>query len=288
MRRLMALIAVAALAFAACSDDDGGTEAGRRLLDHDHARVDDHHRATPRPVSGVRCGDRGPGEGAARRRARWRRAVVAAVGARPRGRRRPDAARRRLPRPGRRGRHRDGDVEVRRARAARRASPPSSRTAPANRSGGRPRLATPRTLTWSSSARCSRGSSEELCIDESRVYAAGLSMGGFMSSLVACEMSGRFAAVAPVAGLQFPEGCNPGRPDPRAVVPRHGRSDPAVQRRREHRRAAAGARRRTGPTTTSTSVPTDTRRRGLPGGGAGLGRAERLRGLDRRGRERQR
>ena len=85
-----------------------------------------------------------------------------------------------------------------------------------------------------------------------------------MSSLVACEMSDRFAAVAPVAGLQFPDGCDPGRPVPVLVVPRHGRSDPAVQRRREHRRAAAGARRRDGPTTTSTSVPTDLDGEGYP------------------------
>jgi polyhydroxybutyrate depolymerase len=65
-----------------------------------------------------------------------------------------------------------------------------------------------------------------LCIDTSRVYAAGLSMGGFMSSAVGCAMSDRFAAVAPVAGLQFPEGCDPGRPVP--VMAFHGTEDPIL------------------------------------------------------------
>src|SRR4051812_49292007 len=38
-----------------------------------------------------------------------------------------------------------------------------------------------------------------LCIDTTRVYAAGLSQGAFMSSSIACEYADRFAAVAPVA-----------------------------------------------------------------------------------------
>ena len=130
------------------------------------------------------------------------------------------------------------------------------------------------------------GVSEELCIDESRIYAAGLSMGGFMSSLVACEMSGRFAAVAPVAGLQFPDGCNPGRPMP--VLSFHGTADPILLFNggvnTDALRPVLGG---DGPTTTSTSVPTDLDGEGYPAAARRLGRAERLQGLVRRGRERR-
>ena len=107
------------------------------------------------------------------------------------------------------------------------------------------------------------GVSEELCIDESRIYAAGLSMGGFMSSLVACEMSGRFAAVAPVAGLQFPDGCDPGRPIP--VLSFHGTADPILLFNggvnTDALRPVLGG---DGPTTTSTSVPTELDGEGYP------------------------
>lgn len=44
----------------------------------------------------------------------------------------------------------------------------------------------------------------DFCIDSSRVYATGLSYGAFMSSSLACRMADRFAAVAPVSGLQCP------------------------------------------------------------------------------------
>jgi polyhydroxybutyrate depolymerase len=65
-----------------------------------------------------------------------------------------------------------------------------------------------------------------LCIDTSRVYASGLSMGAFMSSLVACAMSDTFAAVAPVAGIQFSDSCTPDRPVP--VIAFHGTKDPIL------------------------------------------------------------
>ncbi|HWJ63634.1 MAG TPA: PHB depolymerase family esterase, partial [Acidimicrobiales bacterium] len=66
----------------------------------------------------------------------------------------------------------------------------------------------------------------ELCVDVSRVYATGLSNGAFMSSVLACTMADRFAAVAPVAGLIRPEGCDPSRPVP--VLAFHGTADPIL------------------------------------------------------------
>lgn len=47
-------------------------------------------------------------------------------------------------------------------------------------------------------------------VDEKRIYAAGLSNGGMMCYLIACELSEHFAAVAPVAGAMFDTtSCNP-------------------------------------------------------------------------------
>jgi polyhydroxybutyrate depolymerase len=62
-----------------------------------------------------------------------------------------------------------------------------------------------------------------LCTDETRVYATGFSGGGRMSSLLACRLGSRIAAVAPVSGLRFPGPCN-GRPIP--VLTFHGLADP--------------------------------------------------------------
>ncbi len=65
-----------------------------------------------------------------------------------------------------------------------------------------------------------------VCIDTSRVYVAGLSNGAFMTSIAACDLSVRIAAVAPVAGIQAPAGCDPARPVP--VVAFHGTADTFV------------------------------------------------------------
>lgn len=47
-------------------------------------------------------------------------------------------------------------------------------------------------------------------VDEKRIYATGLSNGGMMCYLIACELSEHFAAVAPVAGAMFDTtSCNP-------------------------------------------------------------------------------
>jgi polyhydroxybutyrate depolymerase len=66
----------------------------------------------------------------------------------------------------------------------------------------------------------------DYCIDERRVYATGMSNGGFLSHRLGCEMADVFAAIAPVAGvLGLPE-CKPTRPVP--VIEFHGTSDPLV------------------------------------------------------------
>jgi polyhydroxybutyrate depolymerase len=69
---------------------------------------------------------------------------------------------------------------------------------------------------------------ERYCIDPSRVFATGMSNGGFFSHRLACELSDRIAAVAPVAGvLGIPEAaCAPPREVP--VLHFHGTADPLV------------------------------------------------------------
>ena len=60
-------------------------------------------------------------------------------------------------------------------------------------------------------------------IDRSRIYAAGMSAGGFMSHRLACDLADRIAGIAAVAGTNqaaaFP-GCHPDRPV--AVLQIHG------------------------------------------------------------------
>jgi polyhydroxybutyrate depolymerase len=67
-----------------------------------------------------------------------------------------------------------------------------------------------------------------LCLDTRRVYATGMSNGGFLSQRIACEMADRVAAVAPVAGvLGIPAAsCMPARPI--SVLEFHGNADPVV------------------------------------------------------------
>ncbi len=74
-----------------------------------------------------------------------------------------------------------------------------------------------------------------LCVDTARVYSTGYSNGGFMSVRLACSLSDRIAAIAPVAGAYFPpfsddsdpnESCPDTRPVP--VIAFHGSADPIV------------------------------------------------------------
>jgi polyhydroxybutyrate depolymerase len=68
--------------------------------------------------------------------------------------------------------------------------------------------------------------SDTLCIDQSRIYATGMSNGGFMSAALACEMSDTFAAVAPVAGVTYLPSCDAKPPVP--IVVFHGTNDAVV------------------------------------------------------------
>jgi polyhydroxybutyrate depolymerase len=61
-----------------------------------------------------------------------------------------------------------------------------------------------------------------VCTDLSRVYATGFSGGGRMTSLLGCRLNARIAAIAPMAGLRWPGGCE-GRAIP--VLTFHGLAD---------------------------------------------------------------
>jgi polyhydroxybutyrate depolymerase len=106
----------------------------------------------------------------------------------------------------------------------------------------------------------------DLCIDTTRVYAMGLSMGAMMSSLVACTMNDRFAAIAPVAGVQFYDDCEPGRPVP--VLAFHGTADPILLFNggvdTGKLDSVLGRGEEGGSTTTTSSVPTDLEGEGYP------------------------
>ena len=60
-------------------------------------------------------------------------------------------------------------------------------------------------------------------IDKKRIYALGFSGGTRMSSRIGCDMTEIFAAIAPVAGVQFLDDCIPSRSMP--VVTFHGKND---------------------------------------------------------------
>lgn len=63
-------------------------------------------------------------------------------------------------------------------------------------------------------------------IDIKRIYATGMSNGGFMSYRLACELSGRFAAIAPVAASMSMPKCSPNKPMP--VIHFHSYIDSSV------------------------------------------------------------
>jgi polyhydroxybutyrate depolymerase len=65
---------------------------------------------------------------------------------------------------------------------------------------------------------------ETMCVDTARFFATGLSNGAMMTSVLACDLADRFAAVAPVAGVTAIADCDPARPVP--VVAFHGTEDP--------------------------------------------------------------
>lgn len=63
-------------------------------------------------------------------------------------------------------------------------------------------------------------------INENRIYATGMSNGGFMSYRLACELSDRIAAIAPVAASMSLKGCSPGRSVP--IISFHSYQDTNV------------------------------------------------------------
>jgi polyhydroxybutyrate depolymerase len=69
---------------------------------------------------------------------------------------------------------------------------------------------------------------QSTCLALDRVYATGMSNGGFMSHNLACNLSDRIAAIGPVSGVLGvpPADCMPRRPIP--VMEFHGTADPLV------------------------------------------------------------
>ena len=69
----------------------------------------------------------------------------------------------------------------------------------------------------------------EYNIDDTRVYSTGMSNGGYMSFLLACQMSDKIAAIASVTGSMTPQtynACNPQHPTP--ILQIHGTNDQVV------------------------------------------------------------
>ena len=71
--------------------------------------------------------------------------------------------------------------------------------------------------------------SKHYSIDTTRIYSCGLSMGGFMSNRLACELSNRIAAIASVAGTMarsISNTCSPNHSMPVLLI--NGTADPIV------------------------------------------------------------
>jgi polyhydroxybutyrate depolymerase len=67
---------------------------------------------------------------------------------------------------------------------------------------------------------------DKYAIDTARIYATGMSNGGFMSYRLACESANRFAAIAPVAASMSMKNCSPSRVVP--VIHFHSYIDTSV------------------------------------------------------------
>jgi polyhydroxybutyrate depolymerase len=67
-------------------------------------------------------------------------------------------------------------------------------------------------------------------VDGNKIYATGISNGGFMSSRLGCELSNRIAAIAvdaaTIEATTIAANCNPGKPVPAMYI--HGTIDPFV------------------------------------------------------------
>jgi polyhydroxybutyrate depolymerase len=65
--------------------------------------------------------------------------------------------------------------------------------------------------------------SDEYCVDADRVFSTGMSNGAGMTTTLGCELGDRFAAIAPVSGVNLSGAC-PGD-DPVSVLAIHGDAD---------------------------------------------------------------
>ena len=66
-------------------------------------------------------------------------------------------------------------------------------------------------------------------VDPARVYVTGFSNGGILTQQLGCQLAGKLAGIAPVAGPtppSLPPACHPSRPLP--VLEIHGTADPVV------------------------------------------------------------
>lgn len=66
----------------------------------------------------------------------------------------------------------------------------------------------------------------ELCLDAGRLYATGMSNGAGMATTLGCALGNRFAAIAPVAGVNLTGKCPESEPVPVLAV--HGDADDVV------------------------------------------------------------
>jgi polyhydroxybutyrate depolymerase len=66
----------------------------------------------------------------------------------------------------------------------------------------------------------------DLPIDKTRIFIAGVSAGAFMAYRLACELSGRIAGMASVAGTMLVDSCHPARPV--SILEMHGTDDSNV------------------------------------------------------------
>lgn len=64
-------------------------------------------------------------------------------------------------------------------------------------------------------------------IDNKRVYSTGMSMGGFMSYRLACQLNNKLAAIGSVAGVMAYTSCAPERPVPVCHI--HGTADSTIE-----------------------------------------------------------
>ena len=113
------------------------------------------------------------------------------------------------------------------------------------------------------------------CVDETRIYATGYSDGAFMTSTLACAMSDRIAAFAPVSGVQLMSPCAATRRVP--ILAFHGTADPILYFNGGVGSAVlTHAFYGTGPAPSLSGPPRQAQRTRLPGDGRRLGEARRV------------